>query len=300
MSNTTQVEVIPANAEPNPQQSNLPNIADHHANVVRLAENYHYQGELSVGALEDRIRFYQRRTVEDILELGKCLLILKEMCPHGEFGTRVELLGFSLRTAQKFMQATLKIKSEFNSLLKVVESQTKLLELIALDDDQLEALNNGETIADINLDDIERMTATELKKALKQARAENEAKDEVLATKNRKIDELDAKLSVRKNIDNFKLVQEEVEQHINDELAKATGSLLTTVSHFNSVVDSLNEQASENFLPHIKEKIAQDITLAYNRLAQIGLSVGVDLAELMNPSWANVAIENVATDDDTE
>ena len=66
------------------------------------------------------------------------------------------------------------------------------------------------------------------------------------------------------------------------------------------MVDSLNEQASENFLPHIKEKIAQDITLAYNRLAQIGLSVGVDLAELMNPSWANVAIENVATDDDTE
>lgn len=285
MSNTTQVEVIPANAEPtaepNAQQSNLPSIADHHANVVRLAENYHYQGELSVGALEDRIRFYQRRTVEDVLELGKCLLLLKEMCSRGEFGTRVELLGFSLRTAQKFMQATLKVKSEFNSLLKVVESQTKLLELIALDD-------------------IERMTATELKKALKQARAENEAKDEVLATKNRKIDELDAKLSVRKNIDNFKLVQEEVEQHINDELAKATGSLLTTVSHFNSVVDSLNEQASENFLPHIKEKIAQDITLAYNRLAQIGLSVGVDLAELMNPSWANVAIENVATDDDTE
>lgn len=258
------------------------NIADHHANVVRLAEDYQYQGELTVGALEDRIRFYQGRTVEAVLEMGKCLLILKEMCPHGDFAKRIELLGFSPRMAQKFMQATLKMKGEFNSLLKVVDTQTKLLELITLDDNQLEALNNGEIIADITLDDIERMSVSELKKALKQARAENSAKDEVLATKNRKIDELDAKLSVRKQIDNTKVVQQEVEKHINDELSVATNTLMTAVSQFGAVIDTLSEQANENELPHIAQKIEQEVSFLYNRLAEVGLAVGVDLGAMMS------------------
>lgn len=267
-------EVIPAN------------IADHHANVVRLAEDYQYQGELTVGALEDRIRFYQGRTVEAVLEMGKCLLILKEMCSHGDFTKRIELLGFSPRMAQKFMQATLKVKSEFNSLIAKVDSQTKLLELITLDDDQLEALNSGESVGGITLDDIDTMSVSELKKALKQARAENEAKDEVLATKNRKIDELDAKLSVRKHIDNAKVVQQEVESHINDELGTSTKTVMTAISQFGAVIETLSEQASENDLPHLNQKIVQEVSFLYSRLAELGLSLGVDLSAMMASDWA--------------
>lgn len=267
-------EVIPAN------------IADHHANVVRLAEDYQYQGELTVGALEDRIRFYQGRTVEAVLEMGKCLLILKEMCSHGDFTKRIELLGFSPRMAQKFMQATLKVKSEFNSLIAKVDSQTKLLELITLDDDQLEALNSGESVGGITLDDIDTMSVSELKKALKQARAENEAKDEVLATKNRKIDELDAKLSVRKHIDNAKIVQQEVESHINDELGTSTKTVMTAISQFGATIETLSEQASENDLPHLNQKIVQEVSFLYSRLAELGLSLGVDLSVMMASDWA--------------
>lgn len=278
---TTPVEVIPANAEPS--------IADHHANVVRLAEDYHYQGELTVGALEDRIRFYQGRTVEAVLEMGKCLLILKEMCPHGDFAKRIELLGFSPRMAQKFMQATLKVKSEFNSLIAKVDSQTKLLELITLDDDQLEALNSGEPVGGITLDDIDTMSVSELKKALKQARAENEAKDEVLATKNRKIDELDAKLSVRKHIDNAKVVQQEVESHINDELGVSTKTVMTAISQFGAVIETLSCQASENDLHHLNQKIVQEVSFLYSRLAELGLSLGVDLSLMMASDWASAS-----------
>ncbi|MDO5650529.1 MAG: DUF3102 domain-containing protein [Moraxella sp.] len=271
-------EAIPANSQPS--------IADHHANVVRLAEDYHYQGELTVGALEDRIRFYQGRTVEAVLEMGKCLLILKEMCPHGDFAKRIELLGFSPRMAQKFMQVTLKVKSEFNSLIAKVDSQTKLLELITLDDDQLEALNSGESVGGITLDDIDTMSVSELKKALKQAHAENDAKDEVLATKNRKIDELDAKLSVRKQIDNAKVVQQEVESHINDELGVSTKTVMTAVSQFGAVIETLSEQAQENYLPHLNQKIVQEVSFLYSRLAELGLSLGVDLSAMMASDWA--------------
>ena len=268
-------EVIPAN------------IADHHANVVRLAEDYQYQGELTVGALEDRIRFYQGRTVEAVLEMGKCLLILKEMCPHGEFVQRIELLGFHKRTAQRFMQATLKFtKSDKKSLLHAIDSQSKLLELIALDDDELETLNSGESVGGITLDDIDTMSASELKKEIKKLRAENEAKEEILATKNRKIDELDAKLSVRKQIDNAKVVQQEVESHINDELGTNTKTVMTAISQFGAMIETLSEQANENNLPHLNQKIVQEVSFLYSRLAELGLSLGVDLSAMMASDWA--------------
>ena len=124
--------------------------------TARLAENLGYQGNLTIGTLEDEIRFYQQRTVEACLEMGKRLLILREMCPHGEFASRLEILGFQQRTAQRFMQAVLKFSNTSTStLLGKIDSQSKLLELITLDDDQLEALNNGESLGEITLDDIE-------------------------------------------------------------------------------------------------------------------------------------------------
>lgn len=260
-----------------PNQANQLAIA-----TARLAENLGYQGSLTIGTLEDEIRFYQQRTVEACLEMGKRLLILREMCPHGEFTNRLEMLGFNQRTAQRFMQAVLKFSNaSATTLLQKVDSQSKLLELITLDDDQIEALSNGESIGNIALDDIETMSTKELRKALKEARADAEAKEELLLNKDRKINELDGKLTVRKQPDQFKQVQIEVEQHINDELAQATASLMTAVSQFNAVINTLSDQAGENFLPHIKDKISQDASLVYQRIADVGLDIGIDLNAMM-------------------
>ncbi|MFB2539054.1 MULTISPECIES: DUF3102 domain-containing protein [unclassified Acinetobacter] len=256
--------------------------------TARLAENLGYEGSLTIGTLEDEIRFYQQRTAEACIEMGKRLLILKEMCPHGEFATRLDMLGFAPRTAQKFMQAVLKLSNTNTySLLKTVDSQSKLLELVTLDDDDLEALSNGESVGNITLDDIETMSVRELKKALKEARSDAHAKDELLAGKDRKINELDSKLSVRKGIDSFKAVQMEVEQHIQDELAQSTASLMTAISQFNAKIEVLQGQASEHVLPHIKDKIDSDINTLYQRIAQVGFDIGVDLNEIMHPSWAD-------------
>lgn len=275
---TAQVDIIPDNQNIEVQSSQV------YTNTVRLAESFGYKGSLTIGSLEDEIRFYQQRTAEACIEMGKRLLILKEMCPHGEFSQRIEMLGFQPRMAQKFMQAVLKISqsnANSNSLLAAAGTQTKLLELVTLDDDNLEALSRGDSIGDINLDDIETMSVRELKKALKEARADSEAKEELLLNKDRKINELDSKLSVRKQIDQFKIVQTEVEAHINDELAQATASLMTAVSQFNAKIDVLNEQAGENFLPHIKDKISQDASLVYQRIADVGLDIGIDLNAMM-------------------
>jgi len=164
-------------------------------NALALATQLGYEGVLSVGALEDEIRFYQRRSVEAALELGKRLILLKELTPHGEFQKRIELLGIQYRMAAKFMAATLKFSNvNSSSLLKAAGTQTKMLELLVLDDGEIEALENGETVRGLTLDELDTMSVSELKAALREAKEDAVAKDRLLTDKNIKIDELSAKL----------------------------------------------------------------------------------------------------------
>lgn len=139
-----------------------------------VADQVGYVGTMSVGALEDEIRFYQRRTVEAILETGKRLLVLKELTPHGEFTMRVELLGFHIKTAQRFMQAASKTaKNDKLSFLSTqVKSTSAFLELVTHDDDVIEDLSQ--------LDDIDRMSASQLRTCVRQLKTKgsHEAEEE--------------------------------------------------------------------------------------------------------------------------
>ena len=150
-------------------------------NACALAAQLGYVGVLTVGAVEDSIRFYQHRSVEAVLELGKSLIILRELTPHGEFSKRLEMLDISDRMAQKFMASTLKFSNaNSSSLLKAAGTQTKMLELLALDDGEIEALGSGESVRGLNLDAIETMSVRELKAALRESQANASATDKVL------------------------------------------------------------------------------------------------------------------------
>ena len=153
-----------------------------------LAVELGYEGSLAVGALEDEIRFYQRRTVEAILETGKRLLVLKELTPHGEFTQRVEMLGFSGPTARRFMQAAAKTaKSLKLSVLSTqVKSASAFLELVTHDDDVLENL--------AEMDDVEKMSASQLRIAVRELREEKGAVEKVLSDKNAAMDKLRAQV----------------------------------------------------------------------------------------------------------
>ena len=158
------------------------------AGAQALAVELGYDGALSVGALEDEIRFYQRRTVEACLELGKRLLLLKEITPHGDFSQRLNLLGFADRSARRFMQAAAKTAKSANLavLSTQVKSASAFLELVTHDDDVLENL--------ADMDDVEKMSASELRAALREAREEKGAVEKVLADKNTAMDKLRAQV----------------------------------------------------------------------------------------------------------
>ena len=153
-----------------------------------IATEIGYEGTLTIGALEDEIRFYQRRTVESLLELGKRLLVLRELTPHGEFESRVEMLGFSYRSAARFMQAAAKTAKSANlALLSTqVKSASAFLELVTHDEDVLKDL------ADI--DNIDRMSASELRNTIRSLYGDLDAKDAVLDKTQKKLTSLQVQL----------------------------------------------------------------------------------------------------------
>ncbi|UCU93989.1 hypothetical protein [Hydrogenophaga taeniospiralis] len=157
--------------------------ADQASKAIEVARQIGYEGAMTVGALEDEIRFYQRRTVEAILETGKRLLVLKELTPHGEFKARVDLLGISYRTAARFMQASAKTAKSANlALLSTqIKSASSFLELITHDDDVLDGLQE--------MDDFDRMSASQLRQAARELQADLKANAEVMAGKDRKLNE---------------------------------------------------------------------------------------------------------------
>ncbi|WOI46998.1 hypothetical protein [Acidovorax sp. BLS4] len=164
------------------------------AKATAMAQELGYQGALTVGTLEDEIRFYQRRTVEAILETGKRLLLLKELTPHGEFQQRVEMLGFAKTTAFRFMQAAAKtVKS---SKLELLSSQVKnasaFLELVTHDDDVLENLSE--------MDDIDRLSASQLRERLRQSEQDVKFANEKRAKADERADKAEKKLAGKRPV----------------------------------------------------------------------------------------------------
>lgn len=164
-------------------------------NTLKLADKLGYDGPLTLGGAEDHARMQMRRTVNECLELGKTLLIIRELTPHGGFMDRVELLGISHSAAKRFMQATLKFSNgAAPRLLAAAGNQTKLLELLVLDSDEIKELSENGSTRGIELDDIARMSAQEVRAALRESRETLEARSEVIAKKESRINALEEDL----------------------------------------------------------------------------------------------------------
>lgn len=140
-----------------------------------------------------------RRSVEACLEVGRGLRVLKEACEHGQFISRIDSLGIEVRVAQKFMASAAKFSNAASTpLLKAAGNQTKLFEMLVLDDEQIEELELTGQTGELKLDDIATMSVKELRASLRETRENAEAQSRLLADKNAKIDELAAKLTTKK------------------------------------------------------------------------------------------------------
>jgi len=177
--------------------TNSQNAADEHSALItaQFGDGLPYERTRVV----TEARFFMAQSAEAMLEAGKRLIMIKEHEPHGEFTEIVENeLGLAKRTAQLMMQAALKYlspKLQSKAQALALLGKTKLFELLTEDDDDLAELVDGGTVAGMALDDIERMTSRELRAALRESKEQAQAKDQILADKNARIDDLSSQLA---------------------------------------------------------------------------------------------------------
>ncbi|WP_339615216.1 DUF3102 domain-containing protein [uncultured Gilvimarinus sp.] len=151
---------------------------------------------------ESKVREALERGARAMVDAGRHLVVIKEHVEHGEWVESITRIGLPARAAQKMMQAAVKYLSSPGSqkVLESAGSKTKALELLVLDDDELEQLGDGKTVAGIDLDDVEKMSCSELRKKLREARESIAAKDAVAGAKQQTIDELMEKNARIKNL----------------------------------------------------------------------------------------------------
>ena len=205
-------------------------------------------------------RFYMAQSAEAMLEAGKRLIILKENEPHGEFTDILENeLGLEPRVARRMMQASVKFLGNGDQNSKrtalTVLGKTKLYELMVLDDEELDALADGGTVAGATLDDIDRMTSRELKAALREARETNAAQQRVLADKNEKIDSLSTRLEKKSRIQPPK-PDEEVKKLRAEVTALSTEAESAITVRLFSAFETLSAYCAENQIDTPKDFMA--------------------------------------------
>lgn len=132
---------------------------------------------------EAAIRRELHRGCEAFLRAGSYLLVARECSVHGEWAGMLQRLGMEPRQAQRMMEAARRVAALPNAststqLVTAIKSESKLIELLSLPEEQFRELaETGET-GELELDDVGNMSVRELRDAVRNARADIEAKDQ--------------------------------------------------------------------------------------------------------------------------
>jgi hypothetical protein len=98
---------------------------------------------------------------------GRILLVIKANEQHGTFLKAVEQMGVSYRTAARYMH-TAKRFGKYDNLSHLNDSALAVLE--ELSDPELKKLDAGEDVLGLNLDAVDKMTAAQLRKRVRETK----------------------------------------------------------------------------------------------------------------------------------
>nr|WP_230963671.1 hypothetical protein [Burkholderia territorii] len=224
-----------------------------------------------------------RRSVEACLEVGRGLRVLKEACEHGQFGARLDVLGIEPRVAQRFMASATKFsKAALTPLLKAAGNQTKLFEMLVLDDEQIEELELSGQTGELKLDDIATMSVKELRAALREARENATAQARLLSDKNAKIDELAAKKTRVKRV-----TPDEEGAEIRKETSAIAFEAESVIrGNLRAAFETLAQHAETHGAPHddFMAGVLGQIQLSLNQLrSEFGVKAAADGDDV--PQW---------------
>ena len=144
---------------------------------------------------QQKVAFHLKRSAEEMLDGCRALLVTRVHLDNGRWGEFLRRIGLEDRLARRMVATARKFSgAEMKPLIQAAASKSKLFELLILDDEDLVKVAQGADDAVVTLDEIDRMPTSELRKALREARAEDQAKQKVLEDKNKKLDQMQAQL----------------------------------------------------------------------------------------------------------
>ncbi len=221
-----------------------------------------------------------RRSVEACLEVGRGLAVLKAACEHGEFMGRLDVLGVDKYVAARFMQSAAKFaKLPTSATLKAIGNQSKLFEMLVLDDDQIEELELTGQTGELSLDDVATMSVKELRAAVREVRAEKAAVDKVLSDKNTAMDKLRAQVKRIATIppdDALADLQREATANMNDALGAVRGGLRAALIALNNHGDERGQQAV--FMAGLVGQVAAELAALRDEFNLPDVSNAADVA----------------------
>lgn len=232
-----------------------------------------------------------RRSVEACLEVGRGLSVLKAACDHGNFVARLDVLGLDRSVAVRFMQAAAKFSNAATSqhLTKAIGTQSKLFEMLVLDDEQIEELELTGQTGELSLDDVATMSVKELRAAVREVRAEKAAVDKVLSDKNTAMDKLRAQVKRIATIppdDALADLQREATANMNDALGAVRGGLRAALIALNNHGDERGQQAV--FMAGLVGQVAAELATLREEFNLPDVSNAADAALAREVSeWAN-------------
>ena len=204
---------------------------------------------MELNAIKERIKIRLKRTAEDIIEIGKDLIIAKEKCGHGGFE---KWIGFefemNIRTAQNFMNVAEKFsdKNEIISFLKPTAlymlSAPSMPESVRTE--IIDRVENGESV---NLAEIQR-----LKKESADLQASKQALQNDLMAKVQRLDEAEAKVR-------FQALTVDALEKQNDVFRRGDQQF----------IDSQVEKAKADLILENQQAIADEKRKAENALAEL-------------------------------
>lgn len=205
----------------------------------------------------ERGRQAMRQTVEGMFELGRVLIVLKEHMTWEKFADVCGTFGMSVRAAQQLTQATRRFATPQmqKAQSKLMElGKSKLLELLVEEDETLTELTDGGEVNGMTLDDVDRMTVRELRAALRESRDTAEAKDKIIADKNKKVDELAEKLAKKQT--GKEPSPEDVGSELTMQLSSLEVAARSDLSRFAEVFEQMLAHGEANGYDHRPQMVA--------------------------------------------
>lgn len=206
--------------------------------------------------------------------LGRAMNLIKEHEAKGALTAYLQKHGLQERSARRLMAAARRFgSSDERKLLAGRLGISKAIELMSEDDDTLDALEGGGTLAGLTLDAIDRMTVRELKATLRaerEERADEKAADEeIIAKKDERINKL-SRRSTRS------AAREQVSELLTD-LDKYTVEAATFIKHMRDTIGAINavyDDAKEQMDEEVTQRIETNLSSASEWSHQLATELG--------------------------